>query len=418
MGKGIHRLTAKQVEHAKPGRHADGKGLWLQVARWKGKDGKFKVTRSWLFQYTSSTGKIRQMGLGSAQTVSLGEARVFADDVRRQLRDGVDPIDARREAKDRKRLASFRTVSFKQAAEEHIAAFRPIWKSEKHAAQWTSTLETYAFPLIGDVSVSEIDVDLVCKVLQPIWMEKPETASRLRGRIEAILGRAIAMKQREGDNPARWDRLEAIFPARTAVQKIRNHPALPYAEVGAFIAELRSKEGISARALEFTILTAARTSEVIGARAEEFNLTDNVWTVPAERMKTKKEHRVPLSKRALQIIRELPHEEGNPFVFIGRKGQGLSNMSLLKVMRELRPDYVVHGFRSSFRDWVGEATNHSGDVAEMALSHTIKNKVEAAYRRGDLFEKRRRMMEDWAAFCSRVPKKQADNVTLLRVRSN
>jgi integrase len=286
-----------------------------------------------------------------------------------------------------------------RAAQSH----RVAWKSDKHATQWVSTLQTYAYPMLGDVSMHAIDTALVMKVIEPIWAEKPETANRLRGRIESILDWATVRGYREGENPARWrGHLDKLLPSRAKVRKTQHHSALAYAEVPAFMTALRQHEGIAARALEFTILTAARTSETIGARRVEFNTRDKLWIVPPERMKADKEHRVPLSDRVLELIAT---ESDGDFVFPGgRPGQPLSNMAMLKLLERMgRDDLTVHGFRSTFRDWASERTNFPGEAVEMALAHAIDSKTEAAYRRGDLFEKRRCLMDAWAEFCGKMP---------------
>jgi integrase len=312
-------------------------------------------------------------------------------------------------------------MTFKQCATAYIDAHRLGWKNEKHAAQWASTLEAYANPIFGDLPVQAIDTGLVMKALEPIWRTKTETASRLRGRIEAVLDWATVREFRRGDNPARRrGHLDKLLPQRAKVQKVRHHPALPYAEIGAFMASLRSQEGCAARALEFLILTAGRTGEVIGALWSEIDLAEGVWIVPASRMKAGKEHRVPLSAPAIKVIREqqaaaeLVEGRLNGFVFPGgRPGKGLSNMALLKLLERMkRDDLTAHGFRSTFRDWAAEQTHFPRDVAEMALAHTISDKVEAAYRRGDLFEKRRLLMEAWATYCGTVPMRKGEVVSL------
>jgi integrase len=299
-------------------------------------------------------------------------------------------------------------MTFKDCAERYIEAHRPGWKNPKHAKQWPSTLEDYVYPVFGPIPVQAVDVGLVMKALEPIWKTKPETASRVRGRIESILDWATARGYRQGENPARWrGHLDKLLPARGKVQKVKHHAALPYGEMGDFVAELRGQEGVAARALEFLILTATRTGEVIGARWDEFDLAKKVWTVPGERMKAGKEHRVPLSERALAIIEEMKGQGVNdhPFLFPGgRPGKPLSNMAMLKLLQRMdRGDLTAHGFRSTFRDWAAEMTHFPTEVAEMALAHTVSDKVEAAYRRGDLFQKRRELMEAWARYCEPKP---------------
>ena len=376
-----NRLTALKVARiTKCGRYADGSGLYLQV----GDGGK-----SWLFRFMRH-GRARAMGLGSADLVSLADARNRARDARRALLDGADPIEARRELRDRRRLEAAQAVNFQTCAERYIAAHEPSWKNAKHRDQWKSTLASYAYPVIGPLPVAEIDVGLVLKVIEPIWQTKSETASRVRQRIETILDWASVRGYRQGDNPARWKgHLDHLLPKRSAVAKVKHHAALPFTEIPQFMAELRDNhQGISARALEFLILTATRTSELTGAVWDEIDFAAKLWLIPKVRMKAGREHRVPLSDRAIELLTKLPRERGNPHVFIGaRKGLPLSNMAMLELMKGLRPQYVPHGFRSTFRDWSAERTNYPNHVVEMALAHTVGDKVEAAYRRGDLFEK-------------------------------
>jgi integrase len=316
----------------------------------------------------------------------------------------VDPIDARRAERARQRLEEAKAFTFKQCAEAYINAHRAGWRNDKHAAQWSATLSTYAYPKVGALPVQAIDTALVLKVLEPIWATKPETAGRLRGRLENVLDFAKARGYREGENPARWrGHLDNLLPALSKVRQVEHHAALPYTELSDFLTRLREQEGTSARALEFAILTAARTGEVIGARWSEVNLREKTWTIPAERMKARREHRVPLSSRALSILTEMQaaRESDESFVFPGGKpGKPLSNMAFLMLLRRMdRADLTAHGFRSSFRDWAAERTNFPSEVAEMALAHVVSSKVEAAYRRGDLFEKRRGLIEAWAKFC-------------------
>jgi integrase len=317
----------------------------------------------------------------------------------------------------RARLDAAKAMTFQQCADAYIAAHRAGWRNGKHAAQWNTTLATYAGRVMGTLPVQTIDTALVLKALEPIWTTKPDTASRLRGRIEAVLDWAKVRGYRAEENPARWrGHLDKLLPARSKLRKIRHHTALPYAELPSFMIGLHEKEGISARALEFTILTATRTGETIGAQWNEFDLLDRTWTVPAERMKAGREHRVPLSTRALANLDKMQaHRSANDgFVFSGRKlGKPLSNMAFLMLLRSMgRGDLTTHGFRSSFRDWVAERTNVPSEVAEMALAHAVGNKVEAAYRRGDLFDKRRRLMQQWATFCTTAPTEQGKVVSL------
>ncbi|MER9331876.1 integrase arm-type DNA-binding domain-containing protein [Mesorhizobium sp. M0488] len=408
----INRLTAAGVTaQKKPGLYADGLGLYLQVASGGAK--------SWIFRYMLA-GRPRKMGLGSVHTVSLKLAREKAAEARLKLLDADDPIEKRKAERMEKLAASATMLTFKQAAEAYIKAHRSGWSNIKHAAQWTATLETYVYPMFGELAVSRIDVGLVMKALEPIWTTKPETATRVRGRIESILDWATARGYRQGDNPARWrGHLDKLLPARSKVAKVQHHAALPYGEIGQFVATVRGLDGISPKALEFAILTATRTGEAVGARWSEIDTENALWTIPADRMKAKKEHRVPLSDRALEILATLPREKGAQYVFIGdKKGQPLSNMSLLMTLRRMkRDDLTTHGFRSTFRDWAAEQTAYPNELLEMALAHTVSDKTEAAYRRGDMMEKRRRLMQDWAAYCA-TTKRPVSNVTPIRAGAN
>lgn len=400
MGRGSNKLTDRTVRSLKePGRYGDGLGLWLQIGKEGGK--------SWLFRFMLN-GQARMMGIGPYPDFSLEEARQKAQDCRKLLKDGKDPIDERDSRRALDLAAKTKILTFDECATAYIEANRAGWKNDKHASQWENTLKTYATPIIGKLPVAAVDTGSVLKVLEKddLWTSKPETASRLRGRIEAVLGWATVRKYRSGDNPAQWkNHLDKVLPARSAVAKVRNHPALPYADVGAFVAALRGQAGIAALALEFSILTASRTNEVILATWQEFDLKAGVWTIPAERMKAKKEHRVPLSGRAQEIIQEmlpLKTDETGP-VFLSPKGRALSNMALLSVLKRMgRDDLTVHGFRSTFRDWAGETTAYPREVIEHALAHQLKDKAEAAYARGTLFDKRRRLMADWSVYCNTV----------------
>ncbi|RVG50553.1 site-specific integrase [Sinorhizobium meliloti] len=402
----INKLSAQSIEAlSKPGLYADGLGLYLQISSFG--------TKSWLFRFMRD-GKARKMGLGALHTVSLKLARQKAQACRLKLDAGIDPIEERAEEKQSRKIEAAKAITFKEAAEKYITAHKPTWKNAKHAEQWPATLKAYVYPAIGDLPVSKIDVSLVLKVLEPIWTEKPETASRVRGRIESVLDWARARHFRSGDNPARWrGHLDKLLPARGKVAKVRHHPALPYKEIGGFMADLKKMEGISPRALEFTILTATRTGEAIGAKWSEIDFEHRMWTIPAERMKAGKEHRVPLSARAIEILKELVSDEGGEYVFIGdKKDKPLSNMALLMVLRRMeRNDLTTHGFRSTFRDWAAETTAYPNELVEMALAHTVGDKVEAAYRRGDMLERRRRLMKDWSNYCA-MPARTGDVVPL------
>ena len=390
-------LTAKQVEKlAEPGRYGDGGGLYLQVLP--------TGAKTWVFRFMLNK-RAREMGLGGVTTFSLAEARERARAARQLLADGFDPIEARREDALQRRMADASIITFDKAAEAYIDAHAAGWRNDKHRQQWENTLATYASPIIGELPVSRVDTAQVLRVLQPIWTAKPETASRLRGRIESVLDWARVQGYREGENPARWKgHLDMTLPARAKVAKVVHHPALPWREIGPFMQELRGMPGAAALAVEFIILTACRTSEAINAQWREFDLSAKVWTIPADRMKAGKEHAIPLSDRAIGILRALRDQSEGEFVFPGPKGGPLSNMAGLQLLKRMnRADLTVHGFRSTFRDWAGESTAHPREVIEHALAHQLKDKAEAAYQRGTLFEKRRALMADWAAYCGTVP---------------
>jgi len=435
------KLSAASLRSTKPGLHGDGRNLWLQVTAsasaksiaaeieaLKGEDqeGRAKevktlkadygaaLTRSWVFRYMLD-GTPREMGLGSAREVSLIEARARAAICRRLLRERIDPLGRRRELEAARAAPAPKSTTFKDAATRYINSHKSGWKNAKHAAQWTATLEAYAYPTLGDLAVHTIDTDLVMKVLEPIWNEKAETASRVRGRVELVLDWAAAMKLRKGENPARWrGHLDKLLPRRSKVRTVKHHPALPYAGMGAFWRDLGKKEGMSAEALRFAILTACRTGEAIGARWGEIDLTGKCWTIPAARMKAGREHRVPLSAPAIELLRRLKPEDAKDdgFVFPGAKGNGpLSSMALLMLIRGMEAGKLTsHGFRSTFRDWAAETTAFPNEMVEMALAHSVSDKVEAAYRRGDMFDRRRQLMDSWATYCLRPPAPKADNV--------
>lgn len=398
----IHKLSPRKVETAKPGKHEDGGGLRLVVSP--------AGARKWVLRYTIN-GKRRECGLGSFPEVGLAKARKKAAEYRELANQGSDPIEARRAEPEQ-------IPTFTSCAARYIRAQRRGWKNPKHARQWVSTLKTYARPVIGHKRVDAISTEDILAILSTIWTSKTETAKRVQTRIENVLDYAAAHKYRDPLNPARWrGHLDKLLPKPSRVKKVTHHPAMPYDEVPAFMVELTNRQGVAALALRFLILTATRSGEVLGARWSEIDLDARVWTIPAERMKAKREHRVPLSAAAMECLSATPRIDGNPYVFPGnRAGRPLSAMSMLKVMRDLgygvnanRGDYVPHGFRSSFRDWSGEVSSFPRDVCEMALAHVIENKVEAAYRRGDMFEKRRRMMDAWATF---VIQPYGDVVTL------
>lgn len=389
----------------KPGLHAVGgvSGLALQVTA--------TGARTWILR-TVIGGKRREMGLGGYPDVPLAEARDKARAAKRAIKeDGIDPIEQRKAARSKLKAELAKAITFKEAATKYIATHEHGWKNAKHAAQWTSTLETYAYPKIGNLHVRDVDDAHVMEILTPIWTAKTETASRLRGRIEKVLDWAIASKYRDGPNPARWKgNLDVRLAQPSKVAKVQHHAALPYEDIGAFMSELRQVDGMGARALEFAILTATRSGEVRGATWQEINLDKALWIIPAERMKAGKEHHVPLSPAAVKLLKAVPRLGDSTYVFPGTKGM-LSDMTLTAALRRMnRGDLTAHGFRSTFRDWAGEVANYPREVCEHALAHQLKDKAEAAYQRGSLFDKRRALMDDWAKFCSRPASKAGTNV--------
>ncbi|NTI22267.1 integrase arm-type DNA-binding domain-containing protein [Rhizobium rhizogenes] len=403
----VNKLTDQGIKAlSKPGLYNDGLGLYLQVSTFG--------TKSWLFRFKRD-GQSRKMGLGALHTISLKAARQKAQECRIKLDAGLDPIEDRKAVRLARKAETAVAMTFKQCAQKYIDAHQGTWKNPKHAAQWPSTLKTYVYPVFGDLSVKDIDVGLVLKVIEDIWKTKPETASRVRGRIEVVLDWAAARNYRSGENPARWrGHLDKLLPARSKVAKVKHHEALPYRDINPLVVEMQANDSTSARALEFTILTGVRTNEAIGAMWSEIDKGNRMWTIPAERMKGGREHRVPLSDRAIAILDALPREKGSDIVFLGaRKGKSLSNMAMLEMIRGLRPGkgVTVHGFRSTFRDWAAEQTAYPNELVEMALAHAVSDKVEAAYRRGDMLERRRRLMKDWSEYCSMAPR-SADVVAL------
>jgi integrase len=405
------KLTAMKASRARePGLLNDGRGLYLRIAA--------GGTKSWVYRFMLS-GRAREMGLGSFSDVTLAEARDLARDARRLCRQGLDPIEARRAHRAARRAQHAKAMTFQECATAYIAAHRSGWKNKKHAKQWPQTLEDYVYPAFGSLPVQAIDVALVMKGLEPIWTVKPETAGRVRGRIEAVLDWATARGYRQGENPARWKgHLENLLPKKSKVRRVERHAALPYSEIGVFMAALRRQSGVDARALEFTILTAARTGEVREATWDELaGLDERTWALSAERMKADREHRVPLSDRVLEIIDELRAIRQGALLFPGAKaGRPLSHGAMLRVLTAMgRNDLSVHGFRSTFRDWAAECTNFPREACEAALAHAVENKAEAAYRRGDLFEKRRQLMAAWARYCA-APRIDAAVVVLAAAR--
>ncbi|SHE22072.1 tyrosine-type recombinase/integrase [methanotrophic endosymbiont of Bathymodiolus puteoserpentis (Logatchev)] len=393
MGKNVNKLSARKVASInKAGLYGDGMGLWLKVTK--------SGTKSWIFRYTQNK-KTVDLGLGSIITVSLPEAREKALEYRQALQSGLNPKRIKQQAELKQKQENNGLISFEQCAHQYIAIHKDGWKNAKHAQQWTNTLKTYAFPIIGGLPVKDIDTALIMQVLSPIWTSKNETAGRIRGRIENILAWAAVHGYRSADNPAQWrGHLENLLAKPSKIKTVKHHTALPYSDMYEFIKALRAHHSTSAKALEFLILTATRTSEITGAQWEEIDLNQKVWTIPVERMKAGNEHRIPLSSRAVTIINEMVSIRQSDFVFAGgRIGKGLSNSAMDKLLQvTLGYDCTVHGFRSTFRDWSAECTNYPRDLCEMALAHTIKNKAEAAYRRGDMIEKRHKLAEDWLKF--------------------
>lgn len=402
------QLSAAKIRNIKTaGTYFDGAGLRLQVTKAGGK--------TWIFRFQIN-GKTREMGLGSFNDLTLKQARETASDMRALARQGIDPI-AHRKAQQHQ-TADANVWTFDKCAKAYIDAHAPGWSNAKHVEQWRSTMQQYCSPVFGNLPVSAVDTGLVMQAIEPIWQTRTETASRVRGRIENILSWAIVRGYREGPNPAIWrGHLSMLLPARAKVQKVRHHPAMDYQDVSAFMKEIKPKISISAKALQFTILTACRTKEVIGARREEID--GNIWTVPLERMKATREHRVPLSTQALELLDSLPVTEGWLFPSI-HYHKPISNMAMLKFLKTdmQRPSLTVHGFRSSFRDWCAEQTNYPRELAEASLAHVLQDKTEAAYQRGDMLEKRRRLMQAWADYCDKVQAKSLADIVKIRRNSN
>jgi len=402
MEHSMGKLNPKQVENlAEPGTYEDGDGLRLVV--------KATGRKSWVLRYQLN-GKRREMGLGSFPDVGLKAARLAAADQRKLLTAGTDPMaarDAGREAlRASERAAAAKAITFKKAATDYIAAHRAGWKNAKHAQQWENTLATYADPIIGHLPVSEVATAHVLEILQPIWTTKTETASRVRNRIELVLDAAKARGLRGGENPARWrGHLDKLLPKRAKVRAVEHHTALPWPELPVFMDELAKHDALSYAAIRLTILTACRTSEVLGATWDEVDLESHTWTIPAARMKAGKDHRVPLSDAAQKVLGGLPRIDDSPYLFPGaRQGRPLSNLAMLMGLRRMgRGNLTMHGFRSTFRDWAAERTQYPREVCEMALAHKVAEGAEAAYWRGDIFEKRRALMVDWAQYATTSP---------------
>jgi integrase len=394
----LSKLTALKVQKTtEAGRHSDGGGLYLNVTA--------TTAKSWLFMWKKD-GKRREMGLGSLNAVTLADARQRATECRRQLADGLDPIDER-DAKKAARAASAATaITFEQCAETYLASHEAGWRNAKHRQQWRNTLATYVYPIFGSIPVAEVNTENVLAALTPIWSTKAETATRVRGRIEAILDFAKVKGLRQGENPAQWrGHLAHTLPAKAKIAGVKHHAALPCEEMPTFMKALQGRAGIGALALRFAILTAARSGEVRLATWAEIDLEKNLWIVPAIRMKAGREHRVPLSRQSVELLEHVqPLASGPPaLIFPGLQGKPLSDMSLTAALRRMkRGDLTAHGFRSSFRDWAGDHTNISREVIEAALSHVIGDKAEQAYRRGDAIDKRRVLMTAWGNFVSGI----------------
>ena len=417
MARQLNRLTALQVAKlSKPGLYGDGGGLTLQIT--------VAGVKSWLFRFMRE-GKAHGMGLGATHTISLAEARQKALDARKLLADGLNPMAVKKQKLLEVALERAKMMTFDQCATTYIEAHKASWKNAKHIDQWTNTLATYASPVFGHQPVADVDTALVVKCLSPIWQTKTETASRLRGRIESVLGWATTSGFRTGENPARWKgHLENLLATIGKSSRTKNHPSLPWQRIGEFMLALKARPGITSKAVEFTVLTASRSGEVRGAQWSEFDFTERVWTIPAERMKARREHQVPISDAALAVLMSIRNmgmvsvdqasiPADSRFVFAGTKMQALSDMSLTAVIRRMNGDadkpiwvdangdgITVHGFRSSFRMWAAEMTAYPREVAEHALAHQLPDAVERAYQRGTQFAKRQALMAEWGAICS------------------
>lgn len=406
----VHRLTVRRIEEIVRrkvlGFHADGNNLYL--------DFKSPPGANWVFRYKRD-GVAHDLGLGSwTAGVSLAEARALAEDCRKKLRAGGDPLAARRAKRAAQQAERAKAMTFKQCAEAYIAAFQVNWTNPRHRQQWPISLADHVYPTIGALPVAVIDTGLIMRVLEPIWYDKPETARRVRARIELILGWATTSGYRTGENPARWAaHLKNLLPARAEATLDKHHPAMPYAELPGFMARLSQEGAVGMLALRVAILTVLRTNEVLGARWAEFDLDEKVWIVPAERMKMRREHRIPLAELVLEILRKLQRLPPSEFVFAVHPRRPIGPTSMLVSLKRLGRAETVHGFRSTFSDWCAERTNFASDLREMALGHAIGNKVEAAYRRGDLFQKRRQLMDAWAKFAT-SPASEGNVVPLAR----
>jgi len=418
MARQIGKLTAIEVAKKKEsGVYADGGNLYLQITK--------TGSKSWLFRYMLA-GKSREMGLGSIIDLSLAAAREEATKYRKLVNEGIDPINNRKQDNAKKRFEEAKIITFKECAEKYIETHKPTWKNAKHTWQWSNSLEKFVYNVFGNISVQDIDTTLVMKALDPIWQTKTETATRVRGRIEVILDWAKVREYRAGENPARWrGHLENLLPRPSKFQKVVHQPSLPYQKIAGFMQSLKNQECMAALALQFTILTAARTGEIIGATWQEIDLNKKVWVVPENRIKAGREHRVPLSEAAIALLQTTKKQqellgfksEAKDFVFSGfKQGMPLSNMAMLMLIRRMKlDDITVHGFRSTFRDWAAEQTNYPREVAEAALAHISGDKVEIAYLRSDFFEKRRQMMDSWSRYCETPVVKDSEKVVSLKV---
>lgn len=398
---------ASIVKAGQAGSHSDGGGLFLKLNG--------KGAANWLHRYQMN-GKRRDMGLGSYPLVSLADARARVAEARKLIADGIDPITERDRLAALKAYQAANGVTFEQMAAQYLEGRLESWKNQKHRQQWENTLRTYVYPVIGQKSVQDISTADMLKILQPIWQNKPETASRVRGRVEIILRAAKALKLRTGDNPAEWrGNLESILSPYKKKQIVKHHPAMPYEALPMFWQELKQRPAHSAKALQFLILTACRTNEVCNATWDEIDLEAKIWTIPTHRMKAGQAHRVPLTAPMLALLDSLERIESNPHIFTGMKaGQPISTATMHRLFTHYMgfSQYTVHGFRSTFRDWAGACTHHPRDVCEQALAHTLASDVEAAYRRGDLLEKRRILMDEWTAYAT-TP---VDNSNLVRFK--
>lgn len=399
MANSINRLSDRAVRaKVTRGLYADGGGLYLQVS--------IGGSKSWIFRYKRD-GKVRDMGFGGWPAVSLADARECAAEARGQLAKGTDPIAARLAAAQKARLEAARAVTFKACAEALIGSHEGTWRNPKHRQQWRNTLKTYAYPTIGNTPVADVDTAMVLQIIEPLWHTKTETAKRVRGRIERVLNSAKAKGFRQGENPAQWrGHLDQILPPPSKVRRVVHHPALPYRELPAFMVRLRGKKGVSARALEFTILTVARTNEALGAGFDEIDGRTKLWTVPADRMKGYREHNVPLCARALALVEEMSEQRVSGYIFPGMKrDEPLSDMALLEMVRGFGlvdkngNGITVHGFRSTFKDWAMEQTTYPDFLSEMALAHISGDKAREAYARAELIKKRRALMNAWESYC-------------------